>query len=412
MREYNIKDEYKLKGIGENTRIYRYLIDRFKDVDEDILLNFIGYNVSEPWLNLDFVELMSNEHIYIRVSGDEAFARNVEVTLKLIGCKNIHRVESVYKTEIKYDPAKERRVNNFKEMFSKTFSVNGNKLEVKVRNSGLTQVSNDDTLGILGDCIKEYCNSNPNIKEVEIDSTGVILGKSRVAAVAELLNSSYFVDNNIETFIKDDYDTDLVDKIKAHRLIKAGEVLSVDKRISILKNYGIKEGTVVMLSIFKITKGKNEFGQMNDGVPAISRIAVFKGYKKERGSEAILSFRSYKKNTFRTREDYCLDNDFNDDITEMSYQDYNFKVSEIGFMDKFTGSRAHFNLPIQFDMSGYMYSYVKLDNGSITSCKYNLPAYTKHVFDSWGIKYNEDSLDFCIKESDRILKELEEKENK
>ena len=160
-----------------------------------------------------------------------------------------------------------------------------------------------------------------------------------------------------------------------------------------------------MLSIFKKTRSVNEFGQMNDGMPVISRVAIFKGFKKEYGSEAILSFRSYKKGTFRTREDYCLMNDFNDDIYEMEYQDFNFKISEIGFADKFTGKRAHFNLPIQFDDSGYLYLH-SINNGSVSSNKYTLPEYAKYVFDSWGIEYNRDVLDFCISESNRILGKL------
>ena len=408
MKEVVIKDEYAIRGVGAESKIYDTLCKRFKDIDEDVMLDFCGLNVTTPWLNPMFCELMVNERVHIRVSEDEACVRNIEVTLKLIGCKNINRVENVYKSEIKVDPVKEKRIADFRERFAKTTEVVGDKLNIRFRLSGLTQVSSDDTIEILGDYIKEFCSGDKNIKYVEFDSTGVILGKSRITAVADMLNSSFFSDNGIVTSERDDINSDVVEKIRAHRLVDASERLSVDKRISILKQYEIKEGTVVMLSIFKKTRGVNEFGQMDDGRPSISRVAIFRGYKKEYGSEAILSFRSYKKNTFRTREDYCLDNDFNDDISEMEYQDFNFKVSEIGFMDKFTGKRAHFNYPIQFDDTGYLYGYVVGDGGSIKTVKYNLPAYAKYVFDSWEIEYNKESLDFCIKESERLLKEFEE----
>ena len=401
-----VKDEYSIRGVGVDSKIYDALCKRIKDFkDDEIVIDFCGLNVTTPWLNPMFCELMIDERVHIRVDANESFVRNVEVALKLIGCKNIHRVESVYRSEIKVDAAKEKRINDFKERFSKSFILDGNKLCVKIKLSELTQITNEDTLNILGECVKEYCVNNPSINKVEFDSTGVILGKSIIASMANLLNSQLFIDKGIEADIVDDINKDLVEKVYAHRLIKAGEVLPIDKKISILKQYEIKEGTVVMLSIFKKTRSVNEFGQMNDGVPVISRVAIFKGFKKEYGSEAILSFRSYKKGTFRTREDICLMNDFNDDIYEMEYQDFNFKISEIGFADKFTGKRAHFNLPIQFDDSGYLYLH-SINNGSVSSNKYTLPEYAKYVFNSWGIEYNRDVLDFCISESDRILGKL------
>lgn len=413
MKEIIIKKEYAVRGVGVETKLFETLCNRFDDIEEDILLDFTGLKVTTPWLNEYFCELMSNEHIHIRVSEDETFSRNVETMLRLMGCKKLNRIENIYTVEIKVDEAKERKVAHYNSIFDKSLVLEGDKLIIRLKLAGLTQLGSKETIEFLDEYIKDYCNDNKNIKIVELDVTGLIIVQNVYVAIANFLNSSYFIDRDIKTVERDDLNKKNLEKIKNHRIMKAGEVLPVDSKISILKNFGIKEGTVVILSLFKKTRCTNEFGQMNDGVSHISRFAIFKGYKKEYGNEAILSFRSYKKDTFRTREDYSLNNDLRDTLYEMLYQDFDFKVSEIGFMDKFTGLRAHFNLPVQYDDSGYLYSaIVNEETGSVTSKKFTLPQYAKHVLDRWEIEYNKDSLDFCISESDRLIKEFENNKNK
>ena len=91
-----------------------------------------------------------------------------------------------------------------------------------------------------------------------------------------------------------------------------------------------------------------------------------------------------------------------EELEEMETQTFDFKISDIGFSDKFTGKYAHFNLPIQFDDSGYIDSVV-VNGSNITLVKFTLPNYAKHIFDSWDIEYNKESLEECIELSNKIL---------
>lgn len=400
MREIVLKNEYNIHTLGLQTKFYGTLVDRFETLDEDVLIDFKGIHTVEPWKNLLFCELLFNEHIYMRLYGDASYSSNIEAVMKLMGCKNLNRVENVLSTVESIDYAYVNKIKTLKCRFEPSISFIGDKLNVDIVKSGITSLSSKDTVTALFELVKSKCDDN--IKEVFLNFSGVIIASNMFSVIADNINDTFFIDKGILVTEFDDVDKDKEERIKSHRIMKAGEILSDEDRLSILKASGIDVGTVVVLSIFKKTRGTNEFGQMNDGVPIISRLAILTGINKKYDSETLLSFKSFKRETLKTREAYFIDSDMLTELEEMDTQVFEFKISDIGYSSKFTGKLAHFNLPIQFDDKGYIDSVV-VNGESIISVRFTLPNYAKHVFDSWGIEYNKELLDDCIKTTNNIL---------
>ena len=82
-------------------------------------------------------------------------------------------------------------------------------------------------------------------------------------------------------------------------------------------------------------------------------------------------------------------------------------MSEIGLCDKFLGSKTHFILPVQQSASESQKVIVDIDDDGRNVTKLcTIPERMREVFDSWGIKYDVESLEKAIEDTKKQLSNM------
>lgn len=404
MEEFLISSEYQLTNVGERSRLFRTLDIRFETREEDILLDFSDLNVEKPWKNQYFPDLMRNEHIYIRLRGDKDTGKYIEGVLRISGCKNVKRYEVLYETREHIDYAKLEREKNMCAWFDNCFTLDGTTMSVACKNAKVTQIGSKDTAYSLMNSAINKCTGN-KVTDLIFDFSGLTIMDGIHRFLAERSNDKFFIENDINVSFIDNNDTEKINTIELHRTLKNNGSLPSSSRLELLKTCGLVEGTVVILQVFKKTRGVNDFNQMNDGKAIMSRVAIFNGYKNRFNRDCGLSFTTFKKKTFTTERSHFLLTDIEDEddlLKRLETQNLEFDIMDIGFEDRFTGKCGHINYPVQWDKSNNLELAREVD-GKVIMESLSLPRYIKEVLDSWDIPYNKQNLDYCISLTDKNL---------
>jgi hypothetical protein len=170
----------------------------------------------------------------------------------------------------------------------------------------------------------------------------------------------------------------------------------------------VKQNTPGMLIKYKKSKALDEFGREGKGEVVSSRIAIFRTIYQDSSGHAIAKIETFNSNYFYTKEHWMVEHD-GEVPSSLHSEVIEAEMTEIGLGDLFLGSKYHFILPIQQDESESQVVIESIDeDGRNIKKKCTIPERMKLVFDSWGIEYNEESLNKSIEET---KKSLEDKKN-
>lgn len=407
MKEINVYKEYGLTSISPNNDIWaKMIVDHLVDEDDTVVFDFNRIRLIQPWKNEMFKTFIADKRVKIKIYTDEMTKRTIDMMLKMGNYDTEGKVENINIVVQTTDTAKVKNIKRLADNVKNVISYNSEKhlLELVVRKA-VTQIGNPETVEGIKMALEQTVEKHPDVRLIQLNFTNVTIQGNMFKLIASISKDCGFDDRYIRV---EELDTneDKIKKLAIHRVLKDTMKKSTSDKIVDIKNDNIKPGAVVMLHMFKETKSKNEFNQMNDGEYTISRVAIFNGFEK-RNNEIILRFTAYFKDTFCTRRHYYLENDY-EELTKMRTKEYRFEINEIGYADKFTGTKAHFHLPIQFDENDSLTTY-KEGVLNVQTIKVTLPEYIKMVLDDNRVRYDTELLLKCIGKTNKYLKYMKKK---
>lgn len=402
MKEVNVYKEYGMTSISPNNDIWaKIIVDHLTDEEDTVMFDFNRIRLIQPWKNELFKTFIADKRVKIRIYTDELTKRTIDMMLKMGNYDTEGKVENINIVVQTTDTTKVKTIKRLAENIKNiiVYDSTEHTLDLLVRKA-ITQIGNPETVDGIKMALEKTVEAHPDIKKIRLNYTNVTIQGNMFKLLAAIGKDCGFEKAGI---LVEELDTneDKIKKLAVHRVLEDTMNKSTSTKLMDIKNDNIKPGAAVMLHMFKETKSKNEFNQMNDGEYTISRVAIFNGYEK-RNNEIVLKFTAYFKDTFCTRRHYYLENDY-EELTKMRTKEYRFEIGEIGYADKFTGTKAHFHLPIQFDENDSLTTY-KEGVLNVQTIKVTLPEYIKMVLDDNRIKYDTDLLLKCIGKTNKYLK--------
>lgn len=398
MYTINVGKKFGYTQISKNNnKAYECLLDEINSVDENelIMLDFDSVDLKEPWLNDSFKKLLSIERVHMKIYCNEELKNTIELLCKIGNLKTGRIInEDIYVEDESMEIVEEKPSALSIKLYN-GFEIEDDVAILEIYNI-ISQIGSEDTVKALKYAIQKI-NKDKDINKFVIKTADIFIQVSMINILSIVLYE--FDKNGIDVVILSD-DIDTSNKFGMYRIMNGRKEISSIDKIKIFEN-NVNINTVGMLSKFKATRRKDEFGRCGDGKPISCRPAIFKGMFKK-NDKYYLKFREYYTDSFITRIEYASEHD-NENIDELPYKNTVIEIDELGFSDRFIGSLYHFNLPIQFSKDGYIDSYYLNEDGNMKRVKKTLPNRIMEVLNDYGIEYDKMSLIFSIGESEKYL---------
>lgn len=395
------RDYYQYDTISKtNSKAWEILLnclEESENKDEDLLFDFKGIEIIEPWINDTFKKLISNERVHMKLYSSKKTVDTINMACRLSNLKADRFYNEEVITPPTMTPAEKRIINMANELQDYFISSEDTALfEIHRR---FTQIGSIDTVTYIEKAVEIYAE-NTNIKKIILDIKNILLQSNLIELVANVIGRLYTKGIDFKVVSED---SDTMNKLGLYQHLANNIFLSTADKYKIAKN-NLEPGTVGMLTKYKRSKALDEFGRQGNGEPVSCRVALFNGFVKDKGV-LCLSFTSYNGNTFYTKDHWSLEND-GEELEELLKEELLIPIPEVGVTDYYLGSRYHFMLPLQCSLEDSTVIY-GIEDGRVYHNKVTIPVRIKTVLDDWGIEYQESSLIHAISETERILEKTE-----
>lgn len=397
MKKIIVREVYTVDTISKtNNTAWGILIDLLeKNKDEDILFDFKGIQVIEPWNNDTFKKFLSYDNAYMKLYSSAKTVQTINFACKLGGMKtdrfineNIVAAPKISKEEL--------MVRKMATELQKYFIENDGTaiLEIYKR---YDQIGSINTVDYIEAAILMYSNDN-GIKNIILDTNNIFIQQNILELIADTIGRAYSKGIVLNVMSKD---KDVMNKIGLYQHLASGGSINAEDKYKIAKD-SIPKNMVGMLTKYKKSKSVDEFGRYGSGEAISCRVALFNGFCKNRNGVVCLRFTSYNGNTFYTQEHWALEND-GETLEKMESEVLTIPIDEVGIIDKYLGSKYHFTNPIQYEEKDSTTMYGVGKDGNIETYSITIPVRIKQVLDDWNIEYDESSLIHAISETERLI---------
>lgn len=390
MQRILVSDIYNVTQISKNNNDAWIEIQKaLENIDDDILLDFEDIILIDPYNNDQFMKVMADSRIHVRVY-DEELAKTLIIALKLGEVYRDNKVELVQCDEV-YDPKEEARKKSIeilaKRLLDVVKHIDSSNIKINLGDT-IQQLSDRKTLDALEKLIKDIEEQSSGLRKVVINLTDVVVQKN---ILEELGNFQSRLDS-LGIFI--DFESDDKETIEKINISSLNRNVSADDRINIIKN-NISINEVVVAHKFKVGKKSDDvYTIYNNEEPGSKtvRVAIYRGIE---GGEIILD--TFDGKYFLTKIDYLLDKD-GEEHPGLKMETWRIPVEKTGFYHHFLGYNYHINKPVQNFEEEFL-TVNRVVGDSITSARVLFPEHIKMVLDDFGIDYNQVVLQGDINES-------------
>lgn len=391
MRTVNVRSIYRLTILTQDSgwkEIYNKVREIAKD-GEEILLDFNGITVYEPYRHFHFKELFKMKNVRFKFYSLAKAYEQLRVMCKLEGLSD-DKVIDVEPNVVEKPDKLQLKIDKYADDIMKYFDINGEVLSITV-SKAYRKLNNSLTAKYIEVAAEKHIKNNPNIKELMVDLREIVVASSVIDILVDM-KLHFEKDFGVEVAFNID-DEKTIENIKLHMHTKVEKEYTTKEKVKEFRK--INPGTVGILIMYKKSRAKDEFGRYGKGEVLSARVAKFENVSMERlsdGDERLCAeFTSFSGNTLYTREHWLLEND-GEELEKLDTNKVIVPVDEIGLYDKFLGSNAHFARPIQEDESESIIMRRIDDNGSVKNVKYNLPERIEAVFNDFNIYYDKEEL--------------------
>lgn len=402
MTEIRVADYFKGTQISrENSEPWKRLLDVANQVGGEVLFDFEGIDLWEPWMNIEFQRFFRNENIRIRVYSSGNVKNTIDVWCKLSGvsCGRIENKDILYIDEHKKEePTKVNSLTT--RVYGATIVNEENKTaDIMICNT-VGQIGSEATIKAIDETVLKLYQE-AGISKFNLEA-GMLFIQQDAAQLLATLIMRLRADGIILELHHDD--PKVLDSIHLYINTAGTENLSGLQRAKLFTQC-IKKNSIGLLTKYKESKGKDAFGRMGKGEVTYCKPAIFRGLVIK-DTEYSVVIDEYDVSTFMTKLNYALEHDNqehpNAKSGRLKHTRRSIKIKDIGVEDLFVGAQFHFNRPVQKDIEDCMAVYKAVD-GKITTVMQTIPEFLKDAARDFNLNLDYDELDKAIAETRQCL---------
>ena len=355
MKTVIVREIYKVDTISKtNNNAWDILMDIVNKEGVDILFDFKGIEVAEPWGNTNFNKFIGDTRVHIKLYSSQKTVDTIDMACRLGGMKS----GRFYNEEVVAPPRITKAELNIIALANQLqeYIVGDDKSAIFEIHRRFDQIGSVDTVAYINKAIDIYTEST-GVKNIIIDTAGMFIQTNILEMFTGLMGEQYKKGVVVNVMSKD---KDVMSKIRLYQHLALNRDISIEDKEEI------------------------------------------KGLHKNTSGETVLKFESFNGNTFYTKEHWELEND-GDELDRLDMEVLSIPVGDIGILDKFLGGKYHFLMPIQYDKNDHTTLYSIGQDGKVGHKKATIPMRIKLVLDDWGVQYDNCSLIHAISETIRIL---------
>lgn len=396
-----VRDIYTVDTISKgNARAWNKLMEYMdgQAPDADILFDFKGIEVVQPWSTNEFKKFMQDSRVHIKLWGAEQTVNSINIMCSLNGIKGERAINEAVIAE-KVPTKEEKQIANMAVQLQDYFNAeNPDYVEFQIHRR-FDQIGVPITVQYIEAAIYKYLE-NHDCKKIKINFKRMVIQVAVVEHVANLVNK--FGDVEIEVYSEDE---ETAKKLEMYRSLAGNKSVPGQEKMKIIKAR-LYPGKVGMLIKYKDSKAVDEFGRKGKGKPVSCRVSIFKGMKKNKDGFIVLCFTTYSVSTFFTKIHWALEHD-NEILDALDTKEEEVMLDEFGMYNDFLGSKYHWITPVQVrpDDTCIMFD---IEDGKVVYLRMTIPERIKAVFDDYEVEYDKEGLEKYIEETKKRLESFTE----
>lgn len=404
MREVSVKSIYNVDTISKNNqkpwvKLMEYMRTEVAE-GEDIMFDFKGIDVIQPWSTNEFKMFMQDTRVHLRLwcSANTVNSINIMCTLNNMSDNRAFNQEiQVAKKLTKEEQAVIRMADQLQEYFKEYDGVPVLEVFRRFDQIGVYVTVNYIQAGIQKyiDKCKEQGISHDKIK---VEAKGIAIQSSVIEAITQMVG--LFSKEGVEIDFHSD-DEEVMNKIGMYQSLSKNNIVSESDKIKTIK-LSLHPGKVGMLVKYRDSKAVDEFGRSGKGKPISCRVAIYMGMKRD-GNIIGVCFNTYNGNTFYTHTHWSIEHD-HEYLDKLDVEELFIPISQFGMYNEFLGSRYHLLTPVQTREEDSMVMFGLDDMGKVTRTKMTIPERIKAVLDDFGVDYEVETLQAYIQRTKEVLK--------
>lgn len=403
MREVLVREIYTVDTISKgNFKAWLKLMDFIKNEikpDEDVMFDFKGIEVIQPWATNEFKQFMQDERVHIKLWSSEGTVNSINIMCTLGDSSSGRAVNEQVAVEKKLSK-EELQIIAMANELQKYFEVDENDKTVATLNVGkrFDQVGVPITVDYIREALMKFAKEH-EVKRLRLNVVGIIIQASVIKNITNVISALEKEGIKLEILSNDE---EVKNKIGMYQSLEGNDVSTENDKLRVIKAQ-LKPGKVGMLIKYKESKAVDEFGRRGKGKPLNCRVAIYNGLKRGKDGIIRLKFTTFNGNTFFTSAHWRLEHD-NDELDNgPEHEELSISVKEFGMYNEFLGSKYHFITPVQIKPEHSMTMYGLDQSGKVTHTKMTIPERIKAVLDDWGYKYDNESLQSYIQKTREVL---------
>lgn len=370
-----------------------------KDTTEEIKIDFTNVIISRPLTFPSFRLLLQMPNIHMKFTNEQEIVESIQSWL-ILNAKNdqVDRIEHVV---IEHEPEKtpdQLKIESYGNRVYDRFDIDGDMATYKVKKF-ISTISNTTTIEYMRFAVNRLMAENC-IKKFRIDLRDIVInGVDALETLAKLKDDVETAGAEFEIFMND------TETIKTMQLCLnkiSNEYKSVVDRLKYIKKFkGDKHDIPGLLIKYRDSRATDTFGRSGKGEVEWCRIAIFRGIRK--GGQLV--FCTFFEDRFYTKVHWSSQHD-GEKHPGLKTETKTIDATELGFLNRFLGSRYHFIKAVQKSKAENKKMIVDLSESGTNIFKdCTIPERIKVVLDDWGVKYDAETLGNYIEETKEKLKD-------
>lgn len=368
---------------------------------EEIVVDFKGINLIEPWLNAKFREFMAKKTANIVLYNSEDTADYIK-TMCITGGMGNDRVKDitvhVEKGKTREELAIERVANNWQSIIVPS-DTSSDVAVINIKKM-IDQISSAKTIRYIEKAIQIYKENHPDVCKYILNTENMSVEAHSIEAIGKLIVTLQQRDK-VYLRLKND-DPEVENDSRMFAAIKSQGEYDIKKRLESISKY-LKPGRPGLLMAYAKSRSVDRMGRSGNGEIRSCQPAIYLGVVRTSDGPAM-KFKLYQLDKFCTHIHWALEHDGEDH--KIVSREVTIPVMNCGLYGIYLGKEYHFNEPLQYHdgvENGSVKMYESNEKGNSVSVEMTIPEFIKRVLDDYDEPYDKEYLEKCILRTRAII---------
>ena len=381
-----------------------------------MLFDFRGVELVRPWKCERFKKFFANPAIYFRIYTSETVKNTIDTMCRIGGMPD-GRVENVdiISTAPRQAKPHEIRIQRMAGLLYGATSVvpgfGGTENWGKMNVYEVMSTFGGHESGIaMGEAIKRHAAEN-GLTKYRVNLGTVVVAPISVEDISKEVFE--LAKQGIDVTVAS-MDNKTTERLRLWLSKTASREYTEEQRLQILKETTTK-GFVGMLTRYKKTERRDEFGRSGDGEAVACQPAIYLGIRKDKSGVTVAVFKQFFLKTFMPKLQWAMDND-GDEHPGLESRILEIPLVHLGIHGMYMGRFYHFREPNLQTANDIVTTYMAQESDGSDGhevgdtvakvVRVSLPQHIKNTLEDFDIEYDTESLNASIRESKALLDKL------